>query len=228
MNAPLSCIECKKSARCFNTLIPAELEFINQKKIQISYQKGETICKQNSFATSVVYIVDGLAKLYLENTNNKFTNIALLSSASFIGISSIFGSKTYAYSLVALKETHVCMIDKKGIRKLMKRNATFATELIKQYCLREKELFNVIKSISYKQMPGRLADALIKLSKKENAETSLFPYLSRRDIAEFACISKESTIKLLNEFKNEGIITIHQKEIEILKPDKLLEISKLG
>ncbi|BAX78424.1 Crp/Fnr family transcriptional regulator [Labilibaculum antarcticum] len=223
-----TCADCEIASKCFKKLIPSELEFINQMKIQIQYRKGEILCKQGAFASYVLYIPNGLVKLYLENTNNKFTNIKILKSMNFIGLASIYGENIYNYSVVALKETDVCLIDKDAIRKLLESNSDFASELIKQYCVREKYFLNFIKSISYKQIPGRLADTLLNLCSEEFKDENIFNYITRKDIADFACISKESTIKLLSEFKKEGIISSNGKIIEILKPDKLKEISRFG
>ena len=228
MSITRTCVDCEIGSNCFKKLIPSELEFINSKKIQIRYRKGETLCKQGAFASYVLYISKGLVKLYLENTNNKFTNIKLLKTTDFIGLASIYGENIYDYSAVALKDTDVCLIDKNAIRKLLENNAEFASEMIKRYCYREKYFFNFIRSISYKQMPGRLADTLLNLDSEKLDNESVFSYITRKDIADFACISKESTIKLLSEFKNDRILEIAGKNIKILKPDKLKEISKSG
>ena len=49
-----------------------------------------------------------------------------------------------------------------------------------------------------------------------------------KDIAEFAGISTESAVKLLKTFDKEGIIELHDKNIEIIKPEVLREIWKRG
>ncbi len=228
MSSASTCIDCKIGSNCFRKLIPSELEFINQKKTQIRYNKGENICKQGAFASYVLYISNGLVKLYLENTNKKFTNIKILKASDFIGLASIFGDNIYNYSAIALKETDVCLIEKEGIKKLLYNNADFASEMIKRFCNEEKHYFDIIRSISYKQMPGRLADTLLHLDSSQPTNENVFKYITRKDIADFACISKESTIKLLAEFKNDGLINIEGKNIDILDPKKLKEISKTG
>ncbi len=228
MSESFNCMECEISSNCFKELIPSELEFINTKKTQITYKKGENICKQGAFASYVLYISKGQVKLYLENINNKYTNIKILKASEFIGLSSVFDKNIYSYSAIALKDTNVCLIEKDGIKKLLNNNPTFATEIIKGYCKNETFLYDRLKSISYKQMHGRLADTLLYLSSDNFIDENIYNGITRKDIADFACISKESTVKLLTEFKNDGIIEIEGKNIEIIDIEKLKSISKLG
>ncbi len=224
----VNCLECKKSSKCFKELIPSELEFINQNKTHILYRKGENICKQGAFASYVLHISDGLVKLYLENPNNKNINLRILKTSEFIGLSSIYGDNIYNYSTVALRDSTICLIEKSSIKKLLRDNGNFASEIIKWYCENEKQLFRKIQSLGNKQMHGRLADTLIYLDNHNLREKDLFSCLSRKDIAEFANLSTESAVRILSEFKKDIIIDFIGKEIKILNPDLLKEISKRG
>ena len=223
-----NCLDCTKSSKCFKQLIPSELEFINENKTQVLYRNGENICKQGAFASYVLYISDGLIKLYLESPNNKNINIKILKTSEFIGLSSVYGENIYNYSAVALKDSNICLLEKKSFRKLLNNNGNFASEIIKWYCNNEKQLFNKIKSLGHKQMHGRLADTLLYLSNEDFKEEELFSKLSRQDIADFSCISTESAVRLLAELKNEGVIQVDGKHIKILDKEKLMEISKKG
>ena len=224
----VNCLDCLKSSKCFRKLIPSELEFINQNKTQILYHKGENICKQGAFASYVLYISDGLVKLYLESPNNKNINIKILKTSEFIGLSSIYGDNIYNYSSVALKDSHICLIEKDSIKKLIIDNGNFASGLIQGYCKNERQLFDKIRSLGNKQMHGRLADTLLYLHNDDFKEYDIFPLLSRGDIAELAGISRESTVRLLTELKNDKIIDINGKQIKILNIEKLKEISRRG
>lgn len=223
-----NCLNCTKSAHCFSKLIPSELTFINQNKTQILYRKGENICKQGAFASYVLYISDGLVKLYLESPNNKNINLRILKTSEFIGLSSIYGDNIYNYSTIALTDSIICLIEKDSIKKLLRDNGHFASEIIKWYCENEKQLFNKIQSLGNKQMHGRLADALLYLNNDNFTNLDLFSLLSRKDIADFAGISVESTVRLLTEWKNEGIINTDGKIISIIDENRLHEICHRG
>lgn len=227
-SASMNCIDCRKSSHCFRQLIPSELEFINENKTQIQYLKGENICKQGAFASYVLYISDGLVKIYLESPGHKNINVRISKTSEFIGLSAIFGDNIYNYSALALKDSTVCLIEKESFKKLLNNNGNFASEVIKWYCDKEKQLFNKIRSLGHKQMHGRLADVLLYLSGDELKEINIFSYLNRKDIADFSCISTESIVRMLTELKNEQIIEMKGKQIEILQREQLIEISKRG
>lgn len=224
----VNCVDCQKSSSCFKQLIPSELEFINRNKTQIVYKKGETICKERAYASNVLFIADGLVKLYLESPNDRHINLKVLTTSEYIGLSSIYGDNIYHYSGLALVDSTICMINKDSFRKLLMDNGQFASEIIQWYCRNETQLFNRIKSLGHKQMHGRLADTLLYLTDESFDQQVLFNSLSRKDIADFACLSTESTVRLLTELKNEGVINLNGKIIEVTDRPHLYEISRLG
>ena len=62
-----------------------------------------------------------------------------------------------------------------------------------------KKLTAIIKRNQFKQMNGRLADALLYLSSDQFLGYLVFSNLSRKDVVDFARISTESSIKLLKQ-----------------------------
>jgi len=224
----INCLECKKSSKCFKKLIPTELDFINQNKTLIHYRKGENICKQGAFASYVLYIADGLVKIYLESPGNKNINVRISKTSEFIGLSAIFGDNIYNYSAQALHDSSICLIEKESFKKLLYNNGNFASEVIKWYCEKEKQLFSQIRSLGHKQMHGRMADILLYLCNDDFREDDVLSYLNRKDIADFACISTESAVRILKELKNENIIDIMGKNIKILNLKLLKDISRRG
>lgn len=223
-----NCEDCPSNSYCFKQLIPSELEFINQNKTQVIYRQGETICKERAYASNVLFLVEGLVKLYFECTDNDLINIRILKSGEYIGLSSIYGDNIYHYSAKALTDSTICMINKSSFRKILSKNGHFASEIIQGYCLHETQLFNKIKSLGHKQMHGRLADILLYLCSEEFELYDVFNHLSRKDIADFACLSTETTVRLLGELKNDGVIDVDGKSIKILDVKRLSEISRLG
>lgn len=213
---------------CFANLLPEELELIKDSKTQVLFRKGENLTKQGAFASSVLFVVDGLVRQYIIGDPNRDFNLRIVQSGQFIGLSAAFSKHTYDYSTIALKETLACLIEKDAISGLIKNNGNFAYGLINRYYENDSSLYGTIRSMMYKQMHGRLADVLLYLDSIQYNNESIFNYLSRKEIADFAGLSTESTVKLLKGFEKDGHINLIDKDIKILDPQALKEISKRG
>jgi CRP/FNR family transcriptional regulator len=216
------------SPDCFTELFPEELKLIDEKRTQLVYQKGENLLKQGAFATHVIYVIDGLVKLYLQTGFNKQINIRLARQGDFLAFPTLFGETVYGYSAVAVKNSTVSMIDKEALQNLLRENTNFAMRITAKNFRHEAYLLEIIKNLSYKQMRGKLASALLYLSQPEFLEEEVFQHLTRQDIGDFASISAESTIKFLKEFEKEGILSLSGKEVIISDLKILTEISHKG
>lgn len=222
------CKNCEHFSKCFQHLFPHELEFINDKKIQLTYLQGETLFKQGAFAPYVLFVIDGLVKVYLQTGSNKQINIRLAVAGDYLAFSSVFDENIYNYSAVALKDSLVCMIDKNALRKLFLDNSEFAMRITSRNCRNEAWLLDMLKNVTYKQMRGKLASSLLYLSSEKFKQYDVFHYLTRKDIADFASITTESTIRFIKEFEKEGILKLSGKEIVVSDQKKLEDIARNG
>lgn len=214
--------------KCFSHLSADEADIVKNSKVKLQFEQGELIFKQNSFANGVIFIVDGVVKQTIESYSGKKLNIQLLNSGHFAGIASAFDNKKYNYSIIAVTDTICCLIEKEAIINLMVRNSEFAISVMKKHFANENYFFSKIADINYKQMNGRIADTILYLNSFSHNNNSIFPLLSRKDIAEFASLSVESTVKILKNFEAENIIALNSKDITIIKKDLLENISKNG
>lgn len=200
---------------CFSHLPQEDLDFLNEKKVQVSYLKGETIFKQGAFAPHVLFVNKGLAIVYLQVGKSKQINIHLARQGDYIAFSSIYEKKTYQCSAISLSDSTFCMIEKEALKTVILRNANFAMQIASKNSLNESRYVEIIKNLSYKQMRGKLASAILYLSSEEFKDDHVFHFLSRQDIADFASITVESTVKFLKEFENDGLISLNKKDIII-------------
>ncbi len=220
--------EMSNQSNCFHEKYREEFESIKEQKTQLTYLQGENLFKQGAFAPYVMYIIDGLVKVYLQTGYEKQINLRVAKAGDFLAFSSVFGESIYQYSALTLKDSSICMIDKTALSKLLIKNPEFAMQITSGNMRNENHLYEIIKNISYKQMRGKLASALMHLSSEELINENVFKYLSRQDIADFASISTESAIKFLKEFEKEKIISLENKDITILDRGKLEEIERRG
>jgi CRP/FNR family transcriptional regulator len=201
---------------------------VRASKTQVLFRKGDNLTKQGAFASYVLFLINGLAKQYIEGDGTKNYNLRIVKPGEFLGLSAVFTKNTFNYSSIALTDCQVFLVEKDAIAKVVRQNGMFGFNIIKRYCEQNANLFDNLRVVLYKQMNGRLADTLLYIDglKADNAE--VFQLLSRKDIADFAGISTESAVKLLKVFEKDGLIKLDEKNINILNREELIEISKRG
>jgi CRP-like cAMP-binding protein len=219
---------CDIQAPCFQMLIPEEAEIVRASKTQVLFRKDDNLTKQGAFASYVLFIIDGYAKQYLEGDGTKNFNLRIIRPGEFVGLSAVFSENTFNYSSIALTDCRVFLVEKEAIAKVTRQNGMFGFNIIKRYCEQNTNLMNSVRNLMYKQMNGRMADALLYIDSLKSEKAEIFQLLSRKDLADFAGISTESTVKLLKTFEKDGLIVLHEKDINILKHETLLEISRKG
>src|SRR6056297_376112 len=99
-----NCLNCKVKSSCFAQLNDNELTLADESKVQVTYKKGETIAKQNSFITHLLYVKQGIVKVYRENTDDTNLIYRIVPEGTLIGLSALFYSETFQYSIAALSD----------------------------------------------------------------------------------------------------------------------------
>ncbi len=219
---------CDIQAPCFRDLSPEEMELIREGKTQVLFRKGDNLTKQGAFTSYVLFLIKGLAKQYLESDGTRTFNMRIIRPGEFLGLSAVFHENIFGYSVSAITECQAYLIEKEPMTRVIKQNGQFGLGLIRRYCEQNNNLLSLIGSLNYKQMNGRLAEILLYMDSLKTQHPEIFQLLSRKDLADFAGISTESTVKLLKTFEKDGLIELHDKDIVLKNHSTLSEISQRG
>lgn len=219
---------CDIQAPCFQMLTPEEMELVQGSKTQVLFRKGDNLTKQGAFASYVLFIVDGLAKQYIEGDASRTFNLKIIRPGEFAGLSSVFQKNRFTYSSVALTDCRTFLVEKDAIADLVKQNGMFGFNIIKRYCEQNTDLLGNLHTVLFNQINGRMATTLLYIDHFKQNYPEVFQLLSRKDIANFAGTSTESAVKLLKSFEKDGLIQLNEKDISIINYEALTEISRRG
>lgn len=219
---------CDIQAPCFQTLSPEEAELVRSSKTQILFRKGDNLTKQGAFTSYTLFLIKGLAKQYIEGEGNKSFNLRIIKPGEFVGLSAIFQNNTFNYSSVALTDCQVFLVEKEAINRVCMQNGVFTTHIVRRYIEQNSNLYEKLTSVLYKQMNGRMAETLLYIDSLKSDNNEIFQLLSRKDLADFAATSTESTVKLLKSFEKDGLIVLEEKDIRLLDYEAMREISRRG
>ena len=223
----INCITCDKKVDCFEHLDVQQLEEANGRRLEVSYKAGETICKQGSFASHILYLRKGLVRVFMEGKDKNMI-LSIVPDANFIGLTSLLGDNIFHYSASAYEDCEVCLLDIKLFNHFIHQNAEFGASVIESINLNTIKMFERIFSVSQKNIPGRFADLILYLSEDIYKKKEFtFPF-TRKELAELASMSIESLSRVLKDFNSDGMVEIKGKNIQIKNIDKLKMISING
>jgi CRP/FNR family transcriptional regulator len=222
-----SCVDCKCKNSIFSTLSTAELELINTNRYEVSFKAGEIMFKQGTPSPHFLCLTTGLAKLYIEGYGKNLI-LSLVKPIEYILGPGIYVDSRHHYSASAVEDSTACLVDVNTFKQILRGNSDFADEFIRRISIMTIFNFDQFISLTQKQMNGRIADALFYLSTQIYNSNPFEMTISRQDLADLSGMSKESAIRILKEFKNEGILSVDGKTLNILNPQQLRKISETG
>lgn len=223
-----SCIVDSAHFSCLDYLTEEETALLDANKKDVKFKKGEVIVKQGSFASHVIFLKEGLAKVFLEG-NQKDLILKIVPGNHFLSLSSVYdGNDSFIYSVSTYVDSVATLISIDVFKQLVRKNAKFAMQIINLLNTNTAQIYGRFYCISRKQSHGRVADILLCLAENVFKATKFKLNISRNDLADLTGLSPESVIRIFKEFKDEGIISVSGKDIKVLKYDRLRDISLYG
>ena len=206
--------------RQFNSLkalTKEELVRISACKTSKVVKKGETIFEEGESLKGVYCVRDGVCKLTKLSANGKDQIVRLVVKGELLGQRSLVGSDTTNLSAVALKDMEVCFIPRDEIINDLQKSRDFSMDMLQNMALDLRESDNIIVDMAQKSVKQRMAETLLHLQEKfgEDNNGMLDLVLSREDYANLVGTATESAIRILSQFKKEGLISTSGKQIKI-------------
>lgn len=220
----------KTLSGCFKKLTTQQLQHLSKNRVHIKYNKKEIVAKQGSFVSHIIFIKEGYVKLYIESEtgDKKDLIINIFGPNQLLGLSSLFESHTYQYSVATLVPSEICLFEVKDINELINVNSDFALGILQRSHRSTIHAYKQMFNLTHKQLNGRIASAFLYLSRHVFHNDSFKMILTRNELANFTAMSTMSAVRTINQFKQQGIIKDEKGVIEILDFEALENLSRFG
>ena len=221
------CEQCIiKQFNSLKALTKDELLRISNCKTTKIIKRGEVIFNEGDKINGVYCVKDGICKLSKLSENGKDQIVKLYFKGDIMGQRSILGEENTNLTATAINDMEVCYIPKSEIMADLERNPNFSFDVLKQMAKDLRDSDNTIVNMAQKSVRKRLADTLIYMYENFGVDELHFlnVVLSREDYANIVGTATESAIRILSQFKNEGLISTSGKQIKIEDIDGLKRI----
>jgi CRP-like cAMP-binding protein len=227
-----SCLHCPSRPHNLLSCCSAlDAEVISQEKITQHYSAGQTIFGEGSRPAGLYCVHGGRVKITKSGGDGKEQIIRLVRPGDVLGYRALVAGSAHGASAVALSDCTVCLIPKALVRQQLAGNALFSSALLQLMAASLGATADRMLHLAYKPVRERLAEALLLLLRTyqpaEGAGQSFTIAISREDLGALMGTTKETTTRMLSEFKQEGLVTTQGSAITILAPRRLGELATL-
>jgi len=221
------CEQCiVKQFNSLKALTKDELKRISSCKTSRFIKKGEVIFEEGATLNGVFCVKDGVCKLSKLSANGRDQIVKLVIKGDLLGQRSLISDESANLSAIALNDMEVCFIPRSEIIGDLKKNTNFSMDVMQKMAHDLKESDNIIVNMAQKSVRQRLAETLLYIHEHfgTGEDDTLSVVLSREDYANIVGTATESAIRILSQFKKDGLISTIGKKIKIEYPDKLKQI----
>ncbi len=220
------CPNCNHVNQVFCALSSDDDTDVTQENSVKKYVKGDTIFVENNYPTGIHILVKGKIKIVKTGEEGKEQIVRFAGDGDLLGYRSLLGNRVYKASAIALSNVRVCHIPEDIFLNTISKNQWLYLELLKKLSNDLANAENIILSISQKTVRERIAEAIIILYYKFGHDNDTIKVkLTRKDIANMAGTTIESTIRTLSNLKKDNFIEFNGKKIIVQNIQKLIELS---
>ncbi len=200
-----------------------ELEALKEGRSINRYKKKQVIYTEGNHPSRLFYLQKGKVKTFKRNEDGKELIVGLYNEGDFIGYIPLLENKTYRETAEALEDTELAIIPRAEFEELLGSNPSVMKKFIGILARNIDDREEQLLAIAYNSLRKKVADTLITLYKKYNAQNvaDFQIDLSRENLAAIAGVAKESLIRMLGELKEEQLISLDGARIRILDYAKL-------
>ncbi len=186
------------------------------------------IFKQDSPASYIIFVKKGIVKEHMTGPNKKEQILKIVKGPAFLRIASKLKYNNNSYSATAITPCTICFINIHAFKELLTSNPTFCYQVLISICEDGLYCFDKFVNQTQKQVPGRLAEALLFFSEQIfNSDTFIFP-ITKSELADLIGSTRESVTRVLSALKHENIVGLNGKTVKIKNLSLLKQISKTG
>jgi CRP-like cAMP-binding protein len=205
------------------------LNDVSKHKVLNHYKKGQTIFFQGNPPMGLYCVSKGKIKITRTGNDGKEAILRIAGPGDVLGHRSLFSKEKYEATATVLEDSSICFIEKNFIYNALEKNPSIAMAMIEKLSRDMGVAERKSAAMFQKNARERLADLFIEFAEdygvKVDGKIKLDIRLSRDEIASIIGSAHETVIRLISEFKEEGILELDGKTIFVQDMNKLREFA---
>lgn len=179
-----------------------------------TFRPGEVIVSQHSQADRFFAILDGQVKVYQLASNGDEQVLHFYGPGRTFGEAAVWAEGTFPAFAEAVSEATLLAIRRDVLRDMIAADPEIALRMMAGMSAKLREFAGLIEDLSLKEVPARLAGALLAMSDEAGSPRFRLPQ-TKRQLAGQIGTAAETLSRALGKLAESGLIGVKGSEITI-------------
>lgn len=192
----------------------------------LQFSKHDTIFEDGQTPDGVYFLTKGTAKLAKFGAYGKEQILRFIKENDLIGYRSLLCGENFQAKAEAMTDVEAVFLPADFFMHLLEVDSKLSFVMLQKIAYELGESANTVTFLAQKTVRERLAEVLILLEQKLGSDEEGFIKISltREEIANLIGTATESAIRLISEFRNDGLIESEGRNIKIVNHEKLMKL----
>lgn len=219
----MNIIQIIGSSVLFEGLPQQQLENIASIAVEKKYQRGETIFFEGDNGIGFYMVGEGKVKISKVSSAGKEHILHIFGAGEPFGEVPVFHGRPFPATAEALMKTRAVFFPRDRFVTLVESNSAIALNMLAVLSMRLRKFASQIENLSLKEVPARLADYLVYLSREQGEKDEVELDISKGQLASLLGTIPETLSRIFAKMSDEGLIRVNGRKITLLDRQGLIE-----
>ncbi|MGD9892778.1 MAG: Crp/Fnr family transcriptional regulator, partial [Dehalococcoidia bacterium] len=186
-------------------------------------QRGRVFYTPGETGEVLFVLKQGRVNVYRVTADGRKLITETIGPGTIFGEMSLIGQGMRGSFAEAATDCTLCVMSRADLEYILATHPQVALRLVETLAARLESAEERLETLAFKGVPARLAETLLRLAGPDGAEIA---GVTHQDLAELIGAYRETTTKILNEFRARGLIDLHRLRIRILDPNSLRRLAE--
>lgn len=177
------------------------------------FAENEQVFAEGDKAAFLPIVISGRIKMIQFLEPGKEVILGIFEQGEMFAVPPVFDGKVYPSTAIAMVQSELLLLDRPVFLELIRQYDEFAFGVIGWMCEMLREKTSTIQNLATASPEHRVGHVLLKLAKRGKGDTPVKIMVLRRDIAEMAGLTTETTIRVIRKFADAGLIEIKNGKV---------------
>jgi len=173
----------------------------------------------------IYFITQGRVKIGTFGASGKEVTKAIISEGEIFGELSIIGENTRRDFAYVMEDTQCCILTVDEMKGLMMDHSKLSLFFMKMMSSRVLEMESRLESLVFKDSRSRIVEFIVDLAEKKGQrvgyEWVVRKFITHQEIANLTATSRQTVTTVLNELRNDNLLTFNRKRLLVRNLEQL-------